>query len=60
MKDLSRWTYNKSGGYDVKYLKVEFSLDDDIFLECTNKLYGMIVFVRSAFNKGTSYSQQVF
>ena len=56
MKDLSRWTNNKSGGYDVKYLKVEFSLDDDIFLECTNKLYGMIVFVRSAFNKGTSYS----
>ena len=60
IKDLSGSTNNKSDDYDVKYLKVEFSLHGDLPLEFTTKLHGMIVVFRSAFNKGTSYSQQVF
>ena len=40
-----------------KYMKIKFNLDDDLPL---NKLYKMLIVVRSVFHEGNKYYQQVF
>ena len=49
-----------SDNYDEKYMKIKFSLDDELPLNKIIEILGMIIVVRAAFHKNNKHYLQVF
>ena len=46
--------------YHEKYTKIRFSPDDDLPLNKTLELHGIVIVVRSVFHEGNKYYPQIF
>ena len=46
--------------YDEKYVKIKFSLDDELSLNKTIDIPSIIIVVRAVFNENNKYYSQVF
>ena len=51
---------SKSGEYDIDYIKIKFSSDDDLPLNKILKLHMLTIIVRSVFEEDGKYYRQVF
>ena len=44
-----------SDGYDKKYMKIKFNLDDELPLNEIMEIFSMIIFVRAVFHENSKY-----
>ena len=60
IKDLIRSINNNSDDYEVKYMKIKFSSNDDLPLKRTLELHKIIIVVRFVFHEDRKYDPQIF
>ena len=48
-----------SDGYDKKYMKIKFNLDDKLPLNEIMEIFSMIIFVRAVFHENSKYYPQI-
>ena len=48
-----------SDGYDKKYMKIKFNLDDELPLNEIMEIFSMIIFVRAVFHENSKYQPQI-
>ena len=49
-----------SDGYDEKYMKINFNLDDELPLNKTTEIHSMIIVAKAIFHENSKYYTQVF
>ena len=60
VRDLIRSITKNSNGYDEKYMKIKFNLDNELPLNKTIEITTMIIVVRPVFNESNKYYVRVF
>ena len=60
IRDFIRWITKNSDGYDKKYIKIRFNLDDDLPLNKVIEIPSMIIVVRVVFHENTKCYPEVF
>ena len=60
MKNLIRSINNNSDGYDEKYMKIKFSLDDNLLSKKILELRNIMIVIRFVFNDGSKCYPQIF
>ena len=49
-----------SDGYDEKYMKINFNLDDELPLNKTTEIHSMIIVAKAIFHENSKYYTHVF
>ena len=60
IRDLVRSITKNSDDYDVKYMKIKFDSNDDLFLNKTIESHNVTIIVRIVFPEENKYYPQVF
>ena len=60
IRDLIKLIIKNSDHYDEKYKKIKFDSDDDLPLNKTIEIPGMIIVVRAVFHENNKFYLQVF
>ena len=60
VRDLIRSITKNSNGYDEKYMKIKFNLDNELPLNKTIEITTMIIVVRPVFHERNKYYVRVF
>ena len=60
VRDLIRSITKNSNGYDEKYMKIKFNLDNELPLNKTIEITTMIIVVRPVFHESNKYYVRVF
>ena len=60
IRDLIKLIIKNSDHYDEKYMKIKFDSDDDLPLNKTIEIPGMIIVVRAVFHENNKFYLQVF
>ena len=60
IRDLIRSVTKNWDGYQEKYMKIKFCLNDDLPLNKTIKIYNVTIVVGTVFFKNNKYYPQVF